>query len=53
MLSSLDASGSDGQKIDVAVALTEALIAGIAKGRTHFALVGSYVRSSLNWFVPG
>lgn len=52
MLTSLDASNGGGQKIDVAVALTEALIAGIAKGRTDYALVGSYVRSSLNWYVP-
>lgn len=51
MLTSLDASNAGGQKIDVAVALTEALIAGIAKGRTDYALVGSYVRSSLNWYV--
>ncbi|PWZ02595.1 hypothetical protein BCV70DRAFT_196836 [Testicularia cyperi] len=40
-----------GQKIDVAVALTEALITGIAKGRTDYKLVGSYVRTSLNWAV--
>ncbi|EST10038.1 hypothetical protein PSEUBRA_000441 [Kalmanozyma brasiliensis GHG001] len=49
MLTSLDASS--GQKIDVAVALTEALITGIAKGRTDYKLVGSYVRTSLNWAV--
>ncbi|TKY90653.1 hypothetical protein EX895_000651 [Sporisorium graminicola] len=51
MLTSLDASQSNGQKIDVAVALTEALITGIAKGRTDYKLVGSYVRTSLNWAV--
>ncbi|PWN50522.1 hypothetical protein IE53DRAFT_362301 [Violaceomyces palustris] len=51
MLTSLDASQPSGQKIDVAVALTEALIAGIAKGRKDYKLVGSYVRSSLNWAV--
>ena len=51
MLTSLDASSPGGQKIDVAVALTEGLIAGIAKGRDDYALVGSYVRSSLNWYV--
>lgn len=48
MLTSLDPAS---QKIDVAVALTEALIAGIAKGRTDYKLVGSYVRTSLNWAV--
>ncbi|WFC99210.1 hypothetical protein MYAM1_001954 [Malassezia yamatoensis] len=51
MLSSLDSSSSGGQKIDIAVALTEALIAGIAKGRDDYRLVGSYVRSSLNWAI--
>ncbi|SAM69311.1 uncharacterized protein UBRO_00663 [Ustilago bromivora] len=51
MLTSLDASNSDGQQIDVAVALTEALITGIAKGRDDYKLVGSYVRTSLNWAV--
>ncbi|CBQ67830.1 conserved hypothetical protein [Sporisorium reilianum SRZ2] len=51
MLTSLDASQANGQKIDVAVALTEALITGIAKGRTDYKLVGSYVRTSLNWAV--
>lgn len=50
MLTSLDASTS-GQKIDVAVALTEALITGIAKGRQDYKLVGSYVRTPLNWAV--
>ncbi|EPQ26077.1 uncharacterized protein PFL1_06285 [Pseudozyma flocculosa PF-1] len=51
MLTSLDAAQQGGQKIDVAVALTEALIAGIAKGRQDYRLVGSYVRTSLNWAV--
>ncbi|GAK62244.1 periplasmic binding protein-like II [Moesziomyces antarcticus] len=51
MLTSLDASQQGGQKIDVAVALTEALITGIAKGREDYKLVGSYVRTSLNWAV--
>ncbi|SNX81745.1 uncharacterized protein MEPE_00450 [Melanopsichium pennsylvanicum] len=50
MLTSLDATKSP-QQIDVAVALTEALITGIAKGRTDYKLVGSYVRTSLNWAV--
>lgn len=49
MLTSLDEKSPGGQKIDIAVALTEALIAGIAKGREDYKLVGSYVRSSLNW----
>lgn len=48
MLTSLDATS---QQIDVAVALTEALITGIAKGRNDYKLVGSYVRTSLNWAV--
>lgn len=51
MLTSLDATQSGGQKIDVAVALAEALITGIAKGRDDYKLVGSYVRTSLNWAV--
>lgn len=50
MLTSLDSSSTP-QKIDVAVALTEALITGIAKGRLDYKLVGSYVRTSLNWAV--
>lgn len=37
--------------IDIAIALTEALIAGIAKGRDDYELVGSYVKSSLTWAV--
>lgn len=51
MLTSLDRSQPGGQKIDVAVALTEGLITGIAKGRTDYKLVGSYVRSSLTWAI--
>ncbi|PKI84569.1 hypothetical protein MVES1_001794 [Malassezia vespertilionis] len=51
MLTSLDAAAPGGQKIDVAVALTEALIAGVAKGRSDYQLVGTYVRSSLNWAI--
>jgi hypothetical protein len=51
MISSLDSSQEGGRKIDVAVALTEALIAGIAKGKKDYKLVGSYVRSPLNWAV--
>jgi hypothetical protein len=49
MLTSFDAEDPDNRKIDVAVALTEALIAGIAKGRTDYELTGTYVKSSLNW----
>ncbi|WFD34051.1 hypothetical protein MCUN1_000879 [Malassezia cuniculi] len=48
MLTSLDPAD---QKIDVAVALTEGLITGIARGRTDYKLVGSYVRTSLNWAI--
>lgn len=51
MTTSLDATGEGGRKIDVAIALTEALIAGIAKGRTDYKLVGSYVTSPLNWAI--
>lgn len=35
----------------MAIALTESLIAGIAKGRKDIRLVGTYVRSSLVWAV--
>jgi hypothetical protein len=49
MLTSFNASEPAARKIDVAVALTEALIAGIAKGRTDYELTGTYVKSSLNW----
>jgi len=38
-------------EIDVAIALTDALIAGIARGSKAYKLVGSYVSSSLNWAV--
>ncbi|KAK0549539.1 hypothetical protein OC845_003077 [Tilletia horrida] len=51
MLTSLQPEQEGGRKIDVAVALTEALITGIAKGRKDYTLAGSYVRSSLNWAV--
>jgi len=44
------ASLKDGT-IDVAIALTESLIAGIAKGADHYKLVGQYVVSPLNWAV--
>lgn len=51
VLTSFDASSAEGQKIDVAIALTEALIAGIAKGRQDLKLVGSYVKTPLVWAV--
>lgn len=51
VLTSFDASSPSGQQIDVALALSEALIAGIARGRRDIKLVGSYVRSSLLWAV--
>jgi len=38
-------------EIDIAIALTDALIAGIANGRTDYKLVGSYVSTPLNWAV--
>ncbi|ELU40364.1 NMT1 domain-containing protein [Rhizoctonia solani AG-1 IA] len=38
-------------EIDVAVALTDALIAGIANGSHAYRLVGSYVSTPLNWAV--
>ncbi len=47
-------SGGKDRSVDVVVALTEALIAGIAKkGKQggEYKLVGSYVRSPLNWAV--
>jgi len=38
-------------EIDVAIALTDPLISGIANGSTSYKLVGSYVSSPLNWAV--
>jgi len=38
-------------EIDVAIALTDSLLAGIAKGSTAYKLVGSYVTTPLNWAV--
>jgi len=38
-------------EIDVAIALTDALIAGIANGSKAYRLVGSYVSTPLNWAV--
>lgn len=40
----------ENNEIDVAIALTDPLIAGIAKG-SPFSLVGTYVTSPLNWAV--
>jgi len=36
-------------EIDIAIALTDALISGIANGSTAYRLVGSYVSTPLNW----
>ncbi|THV07324.1 periplasmic binding protein-like II [Dendrothele bispora CBS 962.96] len=38
-------------EIDVAIALTDPLISGIANGSTAYKLVGSYVSTPLNWAV--
>lgn len=38
-------------EIDIAIALTDPLISGIAKGSTQYKLVGSYVTTPLNWAV--
>lgn len=38
-------------EIDVAIALTDPLISGIAKGSHAYKLVGSYVTTPLNWAV--
>ncbi|GAA6010613.1 hypothetical protein JCM10207_007765 [Rhodosporidiobolus poonsookiae] len=38
-------------EVDLAIALTESLIAGIAKNTAEFKLVGTYVTSPLNWAV--
>lgn len=51
MLTSFNGDDPLARQIDVAIALTEALIAGIAKGRQDYELVGTYVKSSLNWAV--
>ncbi|TEB25166.1 periplasmic binding protein-like II [Coprinellus micaceus] len=44
-------SGLTNNEIDVAIALTDALITGVAKGSKAYRLVGSYVSSPLNWAV--
>jgi len=41
----------DQGKIDVAIALTEALIAGIAKGNKNYKLIGMFVKTPLNWAI--
>ncbi|EGN91922.1 hypothetical protein SERLA73DRAFT_191847 [Serpula lacrymans var. lacrymans S7.3] len=38
-------------EIDIAIALTDPLISGIAKGSQAYKLVGSYVSTPLNWAV--
>ncbi|CAL1716662.1 unnamed protein product [Somion occarium] len=38
-------------EVDVAIALTDPLISGIAKGSEAYKLVGSYVTTPLNWAV--
>ncbi|KAK7690681.1 hypothetical protein QCA50_005780 [Cerrena zonata] len=38
-------------EIDIAIALTDPLISGIAKGSEAYRLVGSYVTTPLNWAV--
>ncbi|GAA6003322.1 uncharacterized protein JCM10292_003853 [Rhodotorula paludigena] len=38
-------------EVDLAIALTESLIAGIAKQTADFKLIGTYVTSPLNWAV--
>ncbi|KAJ7067058.1 periplasmic binding protein-like II [Mycena amicta] len=38
-------------EIDIAIALTDPLIAGIAKGSQSYKLCGSYVSTPLNWAV--
>jgi ABC-type nitrate/sulfonate/bicarbonate transport system substrate-binding protein len=39
------------EEIDIAIALTDPLLAGVAKGVTSYRLVGSYVTTSLRWAV--
>jgi hypothetical protein len=51
MLTSFNPEKPEDRVIDVAIALTEALIAGLAKGRSDYELIGTYVKSSLNWAV--
>ncbi|KAF7327648.1 hypothetical protein MKEN_00344200 [Mycena kentingensis (nom. inval.)] len=41
----------ENDEIDIAIALTDPLISGIANGSTAYKLCGSYVSSSLNWAV--
>ncbi|TBU42376.1 periplasmic binding protein-like II [Dichomitus squalens] len=41
----------ENNEIDVAIALTDPLISGIAKGSKAYKLVGSYVTTPLNWAV--
>ncbi|KAI8969494.1 periplasmic binding protein-like II [Trametes punicea] len=41
----------ENDEIDLAIALTDPLISGIAKGSRAYKLVGSYVTTPLNWAV--
>lgn len=34
------------------VALTDALIAGLANGQTAYKIVGRYIASPLRWYAP-
>ena len=38
-------------EIDVSIALTESLLAGITKGQDSFKFIGTYIESPLNWAV--
>ena len=38
-------------EIDVSIALTESLLAGIAKNNTSYKFIGTYIQSPLNWAV--
>lgn len=38
-------------EIDISIALTESLLAGITKGNTSFKFIGTYIESPLNWAV--
>lgn len=42
-------AGLKDRSLDVAIALTESLIAGIILGKGDYKLIGTYVVSPLNW----
>lgn len=44
-------NGLKERELDVAIALTESLIAGIILGKGDYKLVGTYVTSPLNWYL--